>query len=81
MRPLEAVATSQAQSVIIAVVGSAGYLLHGDIDWLLAVVVGIPELAGVLIGWRIARALPTRALRFALVTALLAVSPYLVLHG
>ncbi|GAB3489723.1 sulfite exporter TauE/SafE family protein [Flexivirga lutea] len=78
---LESLAAAQVQSVIIAGVGAVGYVARGSIDWGLAMVVGVPELAGVLIGWRIARALPTRTLRTALVTAMFALAPYLMLHG
>lgn len=77
---LEALAAAQAQSVVIATVGTVGYLLQGSIDWFLAVLIGIPELAGVLIGWRVARSLPTRTLRTAMVVALFALAPYLALH-
>ena len=78
---LEALASAQAQSVVIAGVGTAGYLAHGAIDWSLAALVGLPELAGVLLGWKIAHALPTRSLKYALVVSLFAVAPYLALHG
>ncbi|NNG38227.1 sulfite exporter TauE/SafE family protein [Flexivirga sp. ID2601S] len=78
---LEALAAAQAQSVLIAGVGSVGYALQGSIDWPLAALVGIPELAGVFLGWRIARALPVRSLRLGLVAALLVVAPYVALHG
>ncbi|MET7995996.1 sulfite exporter TauE/SafE family protein [Amycolatopsis sp. NPDC005232] len=78
---LEALAAAQVQSVVIASAGAVGYLLDGSIDWRLAAVVGVPELAGVVIGWKVARALPTKRLRIALVVALVAVAPYLVLHG
>ena len=36
---------------------------------------------GVLLGWKIARALPARGLTYALVEALAALAPYLALHG
>ncbi|MBB5069601.1 hypothetical protein BJ969_002689 [Saccharopolyspora gloriosae] len=78
---LEALAAAQAQSVVIAGVGTLGYLAHGAIDWPLAALVGIPELAGVLLGWKIAHALPTRSLKFALIITLFALAPYLALHG
>lgn len=78
---LESLAAAQAQSVVIAAVGSLGYLAHGAIDWPLAALVGIPELAGVLLGWKIARALPTRGLKYALIATLVAIAPYLALHG
>lgn len=79
---LESLACAQAQSIVIASVGSLGYLAHGAINWPLAALVGIPELAGVLLGWKIARVLPTGGtLKYALIIALLAVAPYLALHG
>lgn len=78
---LSALAAAQAQSVVIAGVGTLGYVAHGAVDWPLAVLVGVPELAGVLIGWAVARALPTRTLKIALVVTLLALAPYLALHG
>ncbi|MEU6132322.1 sulfite exporter TauE/SafE family protein [Saccharopolyspora sp. NPDC047091] len=78
---LEALAAAQAQSIVIASVGTIGYLAHGAIDWPLAAIVGVPELLGVLLGWKIARALPTRTLTYALIITLLALAPYLALHG
>lgn len=78
---LPALAAAQAQSVVIASVGTLGYLVHGSIDWALAAVVGVPELAGVVIGWKIAHAVPVRKLKYALAGTLLALAPYLALHG
>ncbi|WP_033289638.1 sulfite exporter TauE/SafE family protein [Amycolatopsis jejuensis] len=79
MPVLGALAAAQVQSVVIAGAGTIGYL--GDIDWQLAAIVGIPELAGVLLGWRIAHALPTRTLKAVLVAVLVGIAPYLALHG
>lgn len=76
---LPALAAAQAQSVVIATVGSIGYLARGEIDWGLALLVGVPEAIGVVIGWKVARSIPTRRLRYALVTALLLLAPYLAL--
>jgi hypothetical protein len=78
---LESLASAQAQSIVIASVGTVGYLAQGAINWPLAALVGIPELAGVLLGWKIAHALPTRSLKYALVITLFALAPYLALHG
>lgn len=78
---LESLAAAQAQSIVIAGVGTIGYLASGAIDWPLAILVGVPELAGVLLGWKLAHALPTRTLKHLLVVALLALAPYLALHG
>ncbi|MGO1236504.1 MAG: hypothetical protein ACTHY8_03935 [Microbacterium gubbeenense] len=41
---------------------------------------GIPEVIGVVIGWRIAHSVPTRGLTYALVVVLLALAPYLMLR-
>ncbi|MGV9898707.1 TSUP family transporter, partial [Streptomyces tendae] len=67
--------------VVIAGVGTLGYVAQGAVDWPLAMLVGVPELAGVLLGWRIAHALPARQLKYALVATLFALAPYLALHG
>lgn len=78
---LQSLACAQAQSVVIAATGTVGYLLHGSIDWPLAALIGLPELAGVLIGWKIAHALPARALRNTLITTLCVLAVYLILQG
>lgn len=78
---LESLASAQAQSIVIAGVGTLGYVAHGTIDWPLAVLIGVPELAGVLLGWKIAHSLPTRQLKNVLVITLLALAPYLALRG
>ncbi|WP_141575342.1 sulfite exporter TauE/SafE family protein [Actinomadura sp. WMMA1423] len=78
---LPALAAAQAQSVVIAGAGTAGYVTAGAVDWPLAALVGVPELAGVLAGWMIARAVPAGALRGTLVVSLLALAPYVALRG
>jgi len=75
---LRSLACAQVQSIVIATVGTLGYLLHGAIDWPLALVIGIPELAGVLVGWKIAHALPIRVLRIALIAVLCVLAVYLI---
>ncbi|WP_328635299.1 sulfite exporter TauE/SafE family protein [Streptomyces sp. NBC_00356] len=77
---LSSLAAAQAQSIVIASVGTVAYVLHGSVDWRLAALVGIPELVGVLIGWRIAHAIPARRLKYAMVAFLLMSAPFLALH-
>jgi hypothetical protein len=77
---LAALAAAQVQSIVIAGVGTIGYALHGSVDWGLVLLIGLPELVGVVVGWRIARALPTRTLRAVLVVVLLLLAPYLALR-
>lgn len=78
---LESLASAQVQSIVIATVGTLGYVAHHAIDWPLAALIGIPELAGVLLGWKIAHALPTRSLKYALIITLFALAPYLAVQG
>lgn len=77
---LPSLACAQAQSIVIATVGTLGYLAHGTIDWPFAALVGVPELAGVLLGWKLAHALPTDTLRNALVLTLGAFAVYLFVY-
>jgi uncharacterized protein len=69
---LPALAAAQVQSVVVAGVGTLGYFSRGAVDWRLALAAGIPELCGVLIGWRIARATPASRLKRIMIAALLA---------
>ncbi len=78
---LSALAAAQVQSIVIATVGSLGYLSQDAIDWGLALIVGLPALFGVVIGWRIARLVPVRHLTRAMIVALLAVAPFLAFHS
>lgn len=78
---LPSLAAAQVQSVVIAGIGTFGYLMQGAVDWPLALLVGIPELAGVLLGWKIAHVVPTRRLKYALAAALLVLAPYLAFHA
>lgn len=78
---LMAVAAAQVQALAIASVGTIGYGASRAIDWPMAVFVGVPEIAGVVIGSKIARSLPSSRLRYALAIVLLALAPYLALHS
>jgi uncharacterized membrane protein YfcA len=61
--PLTAIATSQALQIIAAVSGSLENLRHGFIDWPVAVLVTIFELAGLIVGVRLAHVASALALR------------------
>jgi hypothetical protein len=78
---LTGLAASQVQAIVISTIGSIGYAASGSIDWRLALVIGVPEVAGVVLGWHVARAVPTRKLTATLIVALFALTPYLALHG
>jgi hypothetical protein len=61
--PLTAVATSQVLQIVAAASGSLGNLRYGFIDWTAAAVITVFELAGVMIGVRLAHVASALALR------------------
>ena len=74
-----AVAVAQLQSIFIAAFATVGYAVQGAVSWPLALLVGVPEVIGVVVGWRVAqRAAPGR-LKVALGVTLVAVGTYLLL--
>jgi uncharacterized membrane protein YfcA len=78
---LGALAAAQAQSVVIAGVSTIGYAAQGNVSWSLALLIGVPQLVGVVIGWRLAQRLPTDRLRLVLAGVLIVVGPYLILRN
>jgi uncharacterized membrane protein YfcA len=78
---LPALGAAQAQSIVIAGVGTIGYALRGAIAWPLVPVVGVPLLVGALAGWKLARSVPTERLRSLLALALIVTGAYLIVHN
>lgn len=76
---LQALAVAQAQSIVIASTGALTYLTQGAISWPLVILTGVPQLVGVLIGWKIAHALPGRPLTYALASTLILLGPVIFL--
>lgn len=76
---LVAVAVAQVQSVFLAAFATVGYAVHGAVLWPLALLVGIPELLGVVIGWKVAHRIEPRRLKIGLGVLLVALGPYLAL--
>jgi hypothetical protein len=77
---LAALGSAQVQSIVIASAGAIAYLARGEISWRLAGAVLVPQLIGVMIGWRIARRVPTARLMRVLAVVLVALAPYLILR-
>ncbi len=77
MPMLTAIALAQAQSVFIAVFATVGYMVRGTVAWPLVALVGAPLLAGVFLGWKIARRIEPRRLKVLLGVVLIALGPYL----
>lgn len=77
---LAALAVAQVQSIFIATFATVGYALNGAVSLELAVLVGVPQLIGALLGWRIAHYVDPERLKVALGVTLVAVGPYLALQ-
>lgn len=78
---LPALAVAQVQSVVGSGLGASGYATQGAIDWPLAIFIAVPQMVGVVVGWKIAHAVPARGLAFALAFVLIGLAPYLALGG
>ena len=75
---LPAVAAAQVQSVFIAGPATVAYLLDGAVSIPLVAIIGVPELAGIIVGWQIARRVEPRKLKLALAGVLVALGAYLM---
>ncbi|WP_324761179.1 sulfite exporter TauE/SafE family protein [Haloarcula sp. GH36] len=76
---LPALAVSQVQSIFIAAFATTGYLFQGNVSLPLAALVGLPLLAGVVVGWKVAHLVNPAKLKVALGIVLIVVGPYLIL--
>lgn len=74
MPMLRAVAVAQVQSIFLALFATAGYAAVGAVDVTMAVLVGVPQLVGVLAGWRLAHRVSAHRLRLVLAGVLVAVA-------
>lgn len=74
-----AIGVGQVVSGLLSLVGAAGFALRGAVEPALVLVVGVPELAGAVVGWRVAHVLPERPLSLALSVALVLSGAYVLL--
>ena len=75
---LPALAVAQIQSIFVAAFATLGFVLQGAVLWPLALAIGLPQLIGALLGWRIAHRVPAARLKLVLGVALVALGPYLI---
>jgi uncharacterized protein len=75
-----ATATSLAAIVFIAGFAAAAQGLYGNVKVLDAVLIGVPAVAGVLLGTRLQQLLPTRAIALLFAVVLLASAVELVVQ-
>ena len=76
---LIALAVAQAQSVFLSGFATVGYLSVGAVSWPVAALVGVPQVIGVVIGWRVAHLVDAGWLRIALGCVLVIVAPLIAL--
>lgn len=69
---------AQVQSIFIAVFATAGYVTQGAVSPSLVLLVGIPQVVGVVVGWAIAHRIDPGRLKVTLGAVLIAVGAYLV---
>ncbi len=57
------IAASQPIQIPIAIFATAAFLAYGELDWELGLVLGLAQVAGVIVGARLGDRLPAQALR------------------
>lgn len=75
---LLALGVAQVQSIFISGFATAGYLLQGAVSAKYAALVGIPQLVGVVVGWKVAHIVDPARLKVVLGGVLVLVGGYLV---
>ncbi len=75
-----ATATSLAAIAMIAAAGVATYGALGEVDWLAALLIGIPALLGVTLGVKVRARISAVAISRALAVLLLIAAALLVVH-
>ncbi|MDJ1433186.1 sulfite exporter TauE/SafE family protein [Halostagnicola sp. A-GB9-2] len=76
---LLAVGVAQVQSIFIAVFATSGYLSYGAVSLPFVILVGVPQLIGVVVGWRIAHRTDPERLKTVLGGVLILVGVYLAI--
>lgn len=76
-----AVAVAQVQSMFIVVPAAVGYLAADAVSLPLVVLLGIPELAGVVLGWKLAHRIEADRLERVLAGVLMTLGPYLAFRA
>lgn len=77
---LFAVGVAQVQSIFIAAFATLGYVVRDAVSWALVGAIGVPELVGVVLGWRVAQAVDADQLTRFLAVLMLLLGPYIALH-
>jgi uncharacterized protein len=76
---LVALAAAQVQSIVLSGTAAVTFLSTGAVSVPLAVLVGIPQLLGVIVGWQVAHRIPEHRLKAVLAAVLVVIGPLLAL--
>jgi len=76
---LIAVAAAQVQSVFISGTATVAYFLDGSVSIPLVLLIGIPELFGIIIGWKVGQVIDPTRLKLALTIVLVFLGVYIAL--
>lgn len=76
--PLAAVGISQAIQLPIAVFATIGFIVYGQIDFTLGVILGMVQSLGVIVGGKIAHTLPHEKLRAVVAVTLIGVGVLMI---
>jgi uncharacterized protein len=74
----EATGTSLAAIVVIGGLAALGQALHGNVDYLQAILIGIPAIGGVLAGTVIQQRIPERWISLIFAALLIAIAVHLL---
>lgn len=79
--PLAAVGISQAIQLPIGIFATIGFMLFGEIDFELGLILGVVQSAGVILGGKIAHTLPQEKLRVVVAVTLIGVGALMIGRG
>lgn len=74
-----AVIVAQIQSIFLSASATASYFTHGAVSWPLVILLGVPQVIGVAVGWKIARSVDPTRLKLVLGASLIILGPLLAL--
>lgn len=77
--PLLAVGSGIVQGIFITTTTSMSYMMNGNVDFVLALFIGVPFLLAGLLGWRIAHLIDKYRLKIAIGALLFVLTPFIIL--
>ncbi len=79
--PHKAAGTNLAITVLVGLSGFGGHVLHGEVEWGLVLIVGVPGTLGMYVGTKMANRFDAAGLRLVVGIVVLMVAPFVVLSA